>query len=110
VPWVRIDDGLASHPKVLAAWTQNPASIGLWTLGAAWSARHRTDGHVAAAFVSSLIPGKAKRERAVAPLVDAGLWMPNGTGWLIHDWSDYNGTRAELSAARKVARRTGRAS
>ena len=103
--WVRIDDGMFSHPKVLHAWATYPASLGLWPLAATWAARHRTDGHVSGEFVTGMMPAKRQRDRAIDALVESGLWVPNGTGWQIHDWRDYNGTRAELKAANERTHR-----
>ena len=45
----------------------------------------------------------ARRRRAVNALVETGLWVPNGDGWLIHDYLDYNEPR-ELLLERRRAR------
>ena len=105
--WVRVDDTLYSHPKIMQVWAANRGSIGIWLFGASWAAQHRTDGHVTAEHVNALTAGRRERDRLVEPLVDAGLWVPNGDGWAIHDWRDYNGTRAEVSAHNR-AKWTGR--
>src|SRR5215831_3604523 len=94
--WVRIDDDLFSHPKILHAWRDCPAAIGLWPLSLAWAGRHLTDGRVSADFVYGLIPNRRQRDRATSALVDAELWVPNGTGWQIHDWADYNESRERI--------------
>ncbi|MCI4360652.1 MAG: hypothetical protein L3J91_03030 [Thermoplasmata archaeon] len=100
--WVRIDDSLSSHPKILQAWSTDHAAIGLWPLAASWAGRHLTDGHVSPDFVGGLMPARRPREQAIGALVEAGLWVPNGTGWQIHDWQDYNGTRASIEARRRI--------
>ena len=107
--WVRLDDQFDSHPKTLIAWSASPVSVGLWPQAASWAARYQTDGHVTAEFVVGLMPARRQRDQATAALVDAGLWVPNGTGWQFHDWEVYNGTRAEIEARRQADRRRKRA-
>jgi hypothetical protein len=98
--WVRIDDDLFSHPKILRAWWTDKASIGLWPQGLSWAGRQLTDGYVSAEFVRGLLPNRRERDRATGALVDAALWVPNGSGWEIHDWSDYNASREQTLARR----------
>jgi hypothetical protein len=61
--WVRIDDDLFSHPKILRAWWTDKASIGLWPQGLSWAGRQLTDGYVSAEFVRGLLPNRRERER-----------------------------------------------
>jgi len=100
--WVRIDDDLFSHPKILHAWSACPASIGLWTLTLSWAGRQLTDGHVTGEIVRNFMPAKRQRERAIAALEQPGLWVPNGAGWQIHDWQDYNTSREQVLARRRT--------
>lgn len=100
--WVRVDDGLFSHPKIMQAWTTSPASIGLWPQAASWAARYLTDGHVSSEFVVGLMPRRRQRDQMTGALVDAGLWVPNGAGWQIHDWQDYNQSREQVLARREA--------
>jgi len=58
-----------------------------------WAGAHLTDGAVSEQFVDSLFRGTVRRNRAVETLVDTGLWVPNGSGWEIHDYLDYNEPR-----------------
>jgi len=113
--WVRIDDDLFSHPKVLHAWTDCPASIGLWTLGLSWVGRQLTDGHIPVEIVQVFMPHKRQRDRATQALENAGLWSPNGNGWEIHDYLDRNLSREQVldkrraDSERKRGGRNGRA-
>jgi len=100
--WVRIDDDFFSHPKVVHAWSICPTSIGLWPMTAAAAGRHLTDGYVTGDFVRQLMPRTRQRDQAVSALVDTGLWVPNGTGWQIHDWQDYNESRERVLKRRKA--------
>ena len=81
MPWFRVDDSFADHPKALAA---GPA-VALWLAGGCWAARHLTDGFVPAGALPLLrgTPAMARR------LVDAkarpggvGLWVVVDGGWL----------------------------
>jgi hypothetical protein len=86
--WFKVDDSFWSHPKVIAAGN---AAIGLWVRCGAYAAQHMTDGFIPASLVKQI--GSAG---LVARLVDAGLWTPvdNPCGYLMHDWPDYQPTRA----------------
>lgn len=106
-PWIKIDDRLHAHPKFLAAWQADPASIGLELFALSYCAAYMTDGHVDEPFVQTLFASAPRRRRAVAALVDAGLWIPNGDGWDIHDYLTYNESR-EVLLARRTARETKR--
>ena len=100
--WVRIDDHLHSHPKFKHAWSNAPASVGLELFALSYSAAHLTDGQVDPRFVSEWFPKNTRgRRRAVDALVDSGLWVPNGDGWQIHDYLDYNEPRERVLALRE---------
>ncbi len=46
----------------------------------------------------------------IGELVLAGLWEPTDTGWVAHDFLDWNPSKAEVLASRKedLARKRGR--
>lgn len=111
MPWVKLDDSFFSHPKVVNAGTE---AIGLYVLGLTYSSHHLTDGHVPGAWVRQAVGSKEKR--LTAALVEHGLWAENGTGWLIHDYLEYQPSReqaeaqrAEVSSARSQAGKRGAA-
>lgn len=92
MPWFRVDDGFAFHPKAMEA--QN-AAIGMWTRAGSWSAQHLTDGVIPLHLVKQLGPlSQAHR------LVEAGLWIPDGPGFMFHEWEGRNPTRDEVQAKR----------
>src|SRR5215471_16549145 len=70
--WVRIDDKLHAHPKILAAWKAEPASLGLHLLALSFSGAYLTDGLVGASFVEHVLPSTTRRRRATGALVEAG--------------------------------------
>lgn len=100
--WVRIDDHLHSHPKIRCAWQAYPPAVGLHLVALSYAGDQLTDGAIDDAFVQQWLPGKRQRDRAIGALVDAALWEPNGTGWQIHDWSDYNQSREEVLERRRA--------
>jgi len=96
VTWTKVDDQFHAHPKVQQAWHAYPASIGLHILALSHSASYLTDGHVSEAFVKTQIASPTQRRRAVEALVNAGLWETNAAGWVIHDYLEFNESRAEV--------------
>lgn len=92
--WVRIDDSLYDHPKFMRL----PAgAVRLWLFGMAWSNRHATDGR---------LPGEARtllrgKNSDVKSLEQAGLWIRQENGWLIHDYLEYQLSRAQMEAAKR---------
>ena len=94
MPWFRIDDILAFHPKVLAAGN---AAVGLWVRAGAWSMQNLTDGfvpHAAAKQIGSR--SEAKR------LVDCGLWIEKDDGYEFHEWDQRQPSRAKVKADREA--------
>jgi len=92
MPWFRLEDSFHFHPKVRAAG--NPA-VGLWVRCATYSSQYLTDGHIDGSLAHDY--GTA---REIDRLVATGLWIPNGDGFAMHDFHDYNPTAAEVRAAR----------
>jgi hypothetical protein len=99
--WGRLDDSFYDNPKVLAALEIDVASIALHARAIAYAARHEKDGHLTQHAVCSLMPSQPDRESAVAALTQTGLWHENGEGYVIHDFLDYNPSRAELVEKRR---------
>jgi hypothetical protein len=102
--WARIDDSFHSHPKVRRAWNAHPRALGLHVLAISYAASQLTDGGIDAAFARQLVGSARASRRVTDALVESGLWIPNQDGWEIHDWADYNPTRAEVLARREADR------
>lgn len=90
--FVRINDDFHSHPKVRAAGN---AAIGLWARSLSFAGCYLTDGHVP--MLDALALG---RRQDAAALVSAGLWIPNGDGFVIHQFLEWNPTAEEVRARR----------
>lgn len=96
--WVRIDDGAWDHPKQLQA---GPMAVALWMWGLCYCSRHLTDGTIpTAALVTSGVP-KAATE--AGKLVAAGLWERADDAYVVHDYDDYNPSRAQVERRRKAS-------
>jgi hypothetical protein len=107
VAWVRIDDHLYAHPKFRLAWNLEPASVGLELFALSHCAAFFTDGDVSEDFVGQWFATRRRLERSTDALVSSGLWVPNGNGWQIHDYLDYNDSK-EVMVQRRKARETKR--
>jgi hypothetical protein len=105
MPWSRLDDTWYDHPKLmeLPARLRN-AGAGLRDRALSWSNRHLADGHVPNAVLRTLNCAPDLR----AALIAVGLFHDEGTGVVIHDYTDYNETRAELLERRAKAAKAGR--
>lgn len=97
--WFRIDDGLADHPKWLALSAESKAA---WVEMGCYCSRHLTDGIVAPGIVARYRP------RVLAELERSGMAHPNGDGLLLHDFLDYNPSRAEVEERRRQKVEAGR--
>lgn len=86
--WFKVDDKLAFHPKVIGAGN---AAIGLWVRAGAWSADQLTDGQIPKPMIA-VLGGRPADARA---LVDAGLWTDEGDRYQMHDWRDYQPSKAD---------------
>jgi hypothetical protein len=82
VPWFKVDDRLAHHPKIMQAGN---AAMGLWVRAGSWSAAHLTDGFIPA----DLVPTFGAKRRDAEALVKANLWSAEPDGYRFRDWLDY---------------------
>lgn len=109
VPWVKIDAGIQSHPKVQKV---GPWGELLHIRAICHSRLHLTDGLVTNATVTVLtidFPPDIQ-QHVTANLLDAKLWEQHTNGFIIHDYSEWNQTKKEiekLSVKRKRAGRLG---
>ena len=101
--WVKLDDGFADHPKVLNA---GPTAAWLYIEGLCYAARYLTDGAILDSSLGGLGQLTRGRARKLADrLVEVGLWEKNGAGYSIHDYLEYNPSRAQVLDDRQIARR-----
>lgn len=94
--WVRIDDQATLNRKFLKA---GPAASWLWVCGLAHCQAKLTDGFIADELLP-MIGVKQGYARLAKWLVNAGLWERVEDGYMVHDYHDFNQTRAEVLAKR----------
>jgi hypothetical protein len=100
--WVKLDDKFTGHTKVLAA---GPEAAWLHIEGLCYCAQQETDGVILNAALAKLTQySKPKAAKLADRLVEVGLWERNGTGYAIHDYLEYNPSKASLEEKRKAAR------
>ena len=105
--WARFDDQRADHPKLLAAGLE---ARGMDEAGICWCAGKETDGYIPEVAVRMLAAGHGctNWRRPVKRLVDVGRWEPADGGWVIHDFLDYNPSKADRDAERARKSEAGR--
>lgn len=96
MPFFRVDDDFALHPKAIAAGN---AACGLWVRAGSYASKYLTEGFVAASTVT-LLGGRPRDAKA---LVDAGLWEVVPGGWMFHQWEGRQPTKEQVEQDRAAA-------
>lgn len=100
--WARFDDGYMDHPKVMAA---GPWAELLDRRAIEHCAKYETDGLVSRAALRRIGRDIPRLQQRVDTLVDVGRWRANETGgWWVHDFLEYNPSRAEKQRQREQGR------
>ena len=99
--WAKLDDSFFEHPKAVAV---TPTARLLFLVSLAHSAKHLTDGVVAAGYLPTIRASAGASKRHVAELVKIGLWEDHPDGYFIHDWLDYNPPAERVLAKRAAAK------
>lgn len=128
--WVKIDDHFDEHPKLAAV---GPIGWGVWLAGLAYCNRNLTDGFIPRPVAESIggkwrvyVPTEDGREQvwrinrssgmvgqdmdtewAISLLVQVGLWEEVEGGYRVHDYSDYQPSKDEVLALRRVRAEAG---
>jgi hypothetical protein len=97
MPWFKVDDQLAFHPKAIAAGN---AALGLWVRAGSWCAAHVTQGALPTHMVRTL----GAQRRDAEKLVSVGLWTRTEEGYEFKDWADYQPTKEQVEARREADR------
>jgi len=99
--WARLDDGLLTHPKAMAAGIEGRA---LFVASILYSARELTDGQITGGAIAALagLAGVRNAKKTTELLVSLRLWdIRDGSYW-VHDYLDYNPSRADVMAKREA--------
>ena len=97
MPWFKVDDGLAFHPKVLEAGN---AAMGLWVRAGAWCSAHLTEGALPKHMIGTL----GAQSRDAKRLVESGLWEQTDVGFQFCDWAEYQPTKKQVETDREANR------
>jgi hypothetical protein len=100
VPWVRLDDQFAEHPKVMRA---GPLAMAMHVAGLCYAARNLTDGIVPRSAAKRLIDlddFDVSWSEVLADLLAAGIWTEADDGYEIHDYLEYQPSKAEVEEKR----------
>jgi len=107
VPWARLDDKAITNRKLRKLSSDG---FRVWVLGLVHCAQELTDGFIAS-DVLEMFPLRDKAlAAAVAELTTAqvagkaALWSETGGGYQVHDYLQWNQSRAEVEAERKRKR------
>jgi hypothetical protein len=104
MPWIKVDDQIAHHPKFMAA---GAAASWLWVCGQSYCARYLTDGFVPESALPTL--GNVTNPKAHAQtLVRVGLWEPTEGGYRVHDYLQFQPSRADVEERRRQRANAGR--
>lgn len=103
--WFRLDDGWLMHPKVRAIGKDARA---LWLAGGLHCASQLTDGRIDKHYLTVLAIQADVKPACHRRLVEQGLWIDNGDHWQMHDYADYQMTRADYDAERERKSKAGK--
>lgn len=89
--WVRLDDRVMSHPKVLRAGVD---AFALWVAGLAWCNLHQTDGRIPFECIGELLPSGwrvagARLSRARERLETLSMWTRTDDGIEVYGYRDH---------------------
>ena len=99
--WVKLDDGFFENRNT--APLSKSAKL-LYLAGLTYCAKRLTDGKIDARGVKVVRALAEAGAKAVAELEAAGRWEKNGSGYIVHDYLDYNPPAAKVLAQRKAAK------
>lgn len=97
MPWGRVDDQHYRHEKVAELDDElRKGCIALFWLTISWCNDRLTDGRVPAGTVR-LLGGE---DEEASELVRVGLWDRDGKAYRVHDFLDFNKSKAQVEAER----------
>lgn len=96
--WAKLDDKFIRHPKVFGL---SDGAFRLHISGIVYACEFETDGQIDAGLLRML----TRNESLVDELVAARLWDTVAGGWEIHDFLDWNPSKATLHEKRVQAKK-----
>jgi len=98
---VKLHDNFATHLKVLAAGED---AAWLFVSGLLFCSANETDGRIPTSALRMLTAKKDAKTLARI-LVREGMWEETSTGWLVHDYLQYQRSKAQIEADREANRK-----
>lgn len=95
MPFLNMDDNFADHPKIDGL---SDGAFRLHVSGMLYAAKHMTDGKVPVERVERLM--RRYKRTYLAELLESGVWRPADAGYTIHDFLDWNRSKAQIEADR----------
>ncbi|MFD7416828.1 hypothetical protein [Kitasatospora purpeofusca] len=100
MPWVKLDDRFPSHRKVVLL---SDKAFRLYVSALCWSSENLTEGRIADRELPVVTRVRGVKA-AAKELEEAGLWDREPSGWVIHDYLEYNPDRAKVQAEREAGK------
>lgn len=124
MPWIKVDDHFDEHPKLARV---GPLGWSLWLAGLAYCNRNLTDGFIPYITARRLVSWEFLMPRdgsdveqvwsigintgmhgedvdsdlVIGLLIDAGLWEEVTAGYRVHDYQEYQPSKADVVAERQ---------
>jgi hypothetical protein len=100
LPWVRLDSGFPTNPKVLAlAEDKQWRSIVAYVGGLAYAGHHGTDGFIPA----GALPFIHATHKDAEVLSGVALWVPCRGGWEVNGWAEFQPSNEEAQKRKQKA-------
>lgn len=91
--WIKLDDGFATHPKILRA---GPNALVVQVRAFCYARRHHTDGFIPTAAVGLFVNDLPECAQGWGSyMVEHGLWEQADRGYIVHDFLDWNLSKIE---------------
>lgn len=121
--WVKIDDGMATHPKILKA---GPLALAIQIRAICYSSQNMTDGVIPIEAVPLLMTGldrygidlggnehfstgcQADELEWPEMMVEWGLWEGHPSGYIIHDYLEWNVSKSDREKWKMKLSRSGK--
>ena len=95
--WAKLDDSFPTHPKII---TLSDAAFRVFVTAITYSAKYLTDGFIPTAVGGALHPEPTAGAAAIEELLERGLFEPAHVGYQVHDYLDWQPSRADVLAVR----------
>lgn len=121
--WVKIDDGFATHPKILTAGI---IALGIQIRAICYASQNQTDGVLPLSCIPLLLTGlahisietggndlvgwgmDAEEVDWASHMVEHGLWDQHEKGYVIHDFLEWNISKSERDSWKNKLSRSGK--